>query len=879
MNESRAALVARLGSLQGAAVAGHRPPGKVADRWLGDFLDQSTPSGLLDTELDLLDACARGFACHLALGGSIPSGADKGRADALLAMVQRNVVRAGFLRFLALGGDENVPVHEAGIELHNAMVDGPLDLRGCKVVGRFILIDCFVHGDIKIEDASLGILVLRGTCLAGLLGNRAIITGSAFLDAGFCATGTVQLFSAQVGGSLVCSLSRFGAAVTCARASVGANVTFEDGVLTAPLEAQGLSVKGNLLLDRVVASQRLSMAAVAVGGSLRARAAQLGVAGPDAARWAIDLTGARIDGDLDCGPGAQAAPFQSVGGVLLDSATIGGRVDLGGAQITWAGDEAGGRFALGAQNATVGGSLWLNAGFSALGQVGLAGAAIAKDLVFSDGMFRDAPIAITAERARVAGSILCQKTDPAAGGAGFQSFGGVCLSGVQCAHVRADGGRFHDPGGVALDCSLADVAGSVILRNAGPQPFESQGEVSFYTARIGQHLDCSGGHFSNPGGKAINAEALKVAGCVFLGAGDDRDVALAGQQAPGFEADGETKFVGAEIDLQFNCQAGVFRNAVPDGKGHAAAALNLSASQVRDILFLGVVPPDQGSRAQPPPRIEGSLDLSAATVRGLADDGLVGGPGGLRPTVTDKEGKVLRCNLMLDLFAYERLIGPDAANVRKRRAWLAQQEPVTGAHPFQPGPYAQLVGVLRAMGHAGEADDIALAGLRAARRGGPRRWGFKRLLETVALDGFLGYGYRPGRALAILLLVAIGFSWFYAEAFRQGGIVPADGTVRADPAAAQCVNWSPASCPAMAGRVVPLFEPLIYSADVMLPVIGLGQKASWTPTHDKPLDFGLFGRWDRPTSVLYVLQLIETVLGWAGGLLLVSFAAGLIEKK
>ncbi|PZR89996.1 MAG: hypothetical protein DLM68_05120, partial [Hyphomicrobiales bacterium] len=45
------------------AARGERPRDKAYGRWLGDFLDQDTQSGLLPTELLLLNACKSGWAC------------------------------------------------------------------------------------------------------------------------------------------------------------------------------------------------------------------------------------------------------------------------------------------------------------------------------------------------------------------------------------------------------------------------------------------------------------------------------------------------------------------------------------------------------------------------------------------------------------------------------------------------------------------------------------------------------------------------------------------------------------------------------------------------------------------------------------------------
>jgi hypothetical protein len=52
-------------------------------------------------------------------------------------------VRAGFLRFLALGGDEGAPVHEKGVQLKGAYVDGEFDLTFCDKVVPIDFENCF----------------------------------------------------------------------------------------------------------------------------------------------------------------------------------------------------------------------------------------------------------------------------------------------------------------------------------------------------------------------------------------------------------------------------------------------------------------------------------------------------------------------------------------------------------------------------------------------------------------------------------------------------------------------------------------------------------------------------------------------------------------
>jgi hypothetical protein len=62
-------------------------------------------------------------------------------------------------------------------------------------------------------------------------------------------------------------------------------------------------------------------------------------------------------------------------------------------------------------------------------------------------------------------------------------------------------------------------------------------------------------------------------------------------------------------------------------------------------------------------------------------------------------------------------------------------------------------------------------------------------------------------------------------------------------------------------------------------IIGLGQKAAWTPTPDRDVELPILGRIGHPTSLVYWVQQVETVLGWVGGILLLSFVSGLIAKE
>ncbi|MEZ5817576.1 MAG: hypothetical protein R3D44_10870 [Hyphomicrobiaceae bacterium] len=55
----------RLITLKAEKASGRRPPGLAHGRWLGDFLDQDTKTGLLPAEEKLLAVVTRGEECDL----------------------------------------------------------------------------------------------------------------------------------------------------------------------------------------------------------------------------------------------------------------------------------------------------------------------------------------------------------------------------------------------------------------------------------------------------------------------------------------------------------------------------------------------------------------------------------------------------------------------------------------------------------------------------------------------------------------------------------------------------------------------------------------------------------------------------------------------
>ena len=217
----------RLADLLSAAKR-ERPRSKAHGRCLGDFIDEKAYAhGLPVAEIQLLESLLDVTLCNV-------SGLDW-RKQPDLEELKTNPdyrVRARLLRFLMLDGDEFVPVNESGLELSNAYIDGTIDLRGASCVKRVVLIDCCIDGALWIEDASLGILVIQQSRVAGVNGNRAKIAGTAFLE-GLISENALQFYRAELGGNLQCAGAHISdgsqGSLLCSLTKIGGSVLLNDG--------------------------------------------------------------------------------------------------------------------------------------------------------------------------------------------------------------------------------------------------------------------------------------------------------------------------------------------------------------------------------------------------------------------------------------------------------------------------------------------------------------------------------------------------------------------------------------------------------------------------------------------------------------------------
>lgn len=834
-------------------------PDPVAKAAIGRSLRDFLP--LLNGEQRLLLACRLGEVATL--GNKLPD-----------ASSHEPLIRAAFLRFLLLGGDEQAPVHEHGVNLRGAIVEGKLDLSGCKIPHNVALDHCRFTDLLLAQDTRFdGFVSMQGSFLPrGISADRMLCNSNLFLRSGFEATGEVRLLGAQIGGNLECRGGQF-------------KVEYGDALL-----ADNVIVKGIVrLTEGFKATGKVRLLGAQIGGSLICRGGQFVVSDGEA----LSADRAAVRGGVFFSDGMRAT-----GEVRLLGAQIGGNLECGGGRFEVKEGDA-----LSADNVVVKGSVFIGDGFKATGQVRLLGAQIGGDLACRSGQFevKDG-IALSADRAVVNGGVFF--TD------GMKATGEVRLLGVQIGgNLQCDGGQFEVEEGDALSADRAVVKGNVFLTGS----FKATGQVRLLGTQIGGALACGGGHFEVKAGDALLADGAVVKGDVFLtdrfratgqvrllGVQIEGDLSCGGGQFEvkegdalsadgaivkgsvyfndGFKATGKVRLLGARIGGNFTCAGGLF-------EGKNGAALSTEGASVGGAWFL--------TRFRNPVVVNASHMQVAVLVDAIESWGT---------------GSVL------DGLRFGALGGNSSTQAHDRLAWLRTQRSAhlggtEDGEDFRPQPWRHLQRVLREMGHAEDARQIGIAFETRMRETGrigrsppdawaPAAWSKRLIAQTGhTLFGWLtGYGYRPMRLMGWMALVWLicSVSYWLLALPPYGAIGPSDPLVFQNERYADCVPGSEAARKLAARGAKnagnwylcePLpaeystFSPLAFSLDIILPLVDLGQEKSWGAVIATPqpqvlkelltLSPGHMVRW---------LVWFETVFGWIASLLLVGIVSGFAKR-
>jgi hypothetical protein len=394
------------------------------------------------------------------------------------------------------------------------------------------------------------------------------------------------------------------------------------------------------------------------------------------------------------------------------------------------------------------------------------------------------------------------------------------------------GAQLRNPAGSALGCGGLTIEGGVWCSNG----FEADGELRFIGARLGGNLTLAGARLSKPGGVALNLDraALADLDCTGLAVSEGEislvntkiasQFGLADAQLhappgrPALVMDGcviggelsltRLRAIG-EVSLQTSHIGGRLHMVEASIENPGGTALQILRTEIGADLFcdrmtiIGVMTL-AGSRISGHAKLEhftlaneDGTALDAEALQAAELSLLPAEP--VRGTVILSHAQlgVLRddpaswpARMHLDGLTYN-ILDPQLPS-RQRLIWLARD---STEHQLQP--YEQLAILYGKIGQMAEARRVLYAKERYDRA---TKTALGRLWSSLQ-DITIGYGYKPWRAAAwFVLLLALGSAIFAFKPYPSH----------------------------ISGA--PPFDPVIYTLDLLLPIISLGQKNSFNPT-------------------------------------------------
>ncbi|MFG6192070.1 hypothetical protein [Nonomuraea sp. JJY05] len=478
-----------------------------------------------------------------------------------------------------------------------------------------------------------------------------------------------------------------------------------------------------------------------------------------------------------------------------------------------------------ASNLQVDGNLRL-AGCHVTGELRLSGARVSGNLNLNRAHLENPGGAVVnGEHLDVGGNLRAQD--------GFSSHGEIILTAARIgAAVNLDEARLHAPGGMAFEASNLTAQVGLFARR-----MTVDGEICVRSARVGGPLTLRGSRVRNPGGIAVRGGGLNAEGGLFLSL---------------VETEGQIRLGSAAVARSLNLDGATLRNPggvalagdglTVDGALHARDGMTaegeislLDASVTGPAHFEGARLANPGGSALTANGItvgkvlnlcsgfsaQGRVRLTNAQVgsRLCFDDATLEAPGevalkcwrvearelALR-TAVPVQGTVELRHARIGVLRDDPGVWPDAMRMdglaydvldpmlpaARRLGWLGRDP-----EGYLPNAYEQLAAMYRRLGSDADARDTLLAGQQRRRATLPWYAGFWGHLQ----DATVGYGFRPLRAAAWLLaLLAVGTTVF--------GL--------AEP-------------PPLKPGEAPPFHPLVYTLDLLLPIIDFGQEKAFNP--------------------------------------------------
>lgn len=414
---------------------------------------------------------------------------------------------------------------------------------------------------------------------------------------------------------------------------------------------------------------------------------------------------------------------------------------------------------------------------------------------------------------------------------------GLYLTGCKTSELHADNATF---------------SGSFYIRGATTV----EGEISLAGARIGGDLQICDAVLNSKSQDALFAPSLRVDGSVFLG-----------------------NYPYSDGVSTLKCSGGVFLSSARIG--HDFFVTNTAIHLPQDLLGSPVF----GATEEHGHDI--ALSLARAHVGGLLyfQDNQIAGVVNLAGAVVvrlkdEPEGPGAMYPVRLDGFRYEDFSRHSDVSLKARLAWLAR---TPADLPFSAQPYEHLANVLQNLGHRNDARTVLMRkerllraenrALLAAQGGRGLRWGASWLIDH-AMRVMVGYGYRSGRAFVLALVLIFALGVFFQKTWDAGDMTPnaAPILVSKDWVAATlshpenpAAQWASIG---QAGQDFETFNAFAYAADLVIPLIVLGQESAWAPSTSRS-EWGRMGWW---------LRWLAKGIGWVVTALAAAALTGIIRQ-
>lgn len=439
-----------------------------------------------------------------------------------------------------------------------------------------------------------------------------------------------------------------------------------------------------------------------------------------------------------------------------------------------------------------------------------------------------------------------------------------------------------------IDAERLNCRGSVHIKDT-----VIHGQFFLRGARIGGDFECEGSHFVGEAGGCLHCDRVQISGDVVLGQPYNNNALYAhhGVNFSGAQVDGDFRsngatfggevwFIGAKIkgDLDLS-RISLTHDLSRISPTHGRSELVLTRADIGGRIFFRKVT----GAAQ-------SITLRGASVAAVVDD---------------KDSWKIADELLLDGFRYNRFVdtdiqdGSDAwvhhsspTDSKSRIEWLDRQRAQDLTTDFKPQPWEQLIKVLREIGLEDGAKTVAIAKQDRIHKS-------KRVSELLhRIYGWLcGYGYWPSLLIVWAFVVALTGAGLFQAAAVLGVMAPTDWRIVADTTDPGCRperggNWT--TCQSLHRRGYPSFDPVVYSFDLIVPVIATQQTKDWAPAttwrcqHRNLLGFCQLPLQENVISTtsgywllglaFWLLARFVTLAGWAFGLMFVAIVSGLIKR-